>query len=123
MPNTSSLDTNIFIRLFSGDMPSQYKKVVELLSNEDQTFVIEDAAILEMAHVLEVCYGKERLDIARDINFLCSIENVSTDRKLFERIAKLYYEHPKLSSACSPMYFSIQSEQSGNQRNLLLSLL
>lgn len=109
MPNTSSLDTNIFIRLFSGDMPSQYKKVVELLSNEDQTFIIEDAAILEMAHVLEACYGKERLDIARDINFLCSIENVSTDRKLFERIAKLYYEHPKLS--INDCYLTLMAEE------------
>lgn len=109
MSNISSLDTNIFIRLFSGDTPAQYKKVVELLSDENQTYVVEDAAILKMVHVLEVCYGKERLDIARDINFLCSIENISANRKLFERVAKLYYKHPKLS--INDCYLAIMAEE------------
>jgi len=108
MLNTSSLDTNIFIRLFADDMPSQYKKVVRLFSDETQTYIIEDCAIIEMVHVLESCYEKDRLDIARDVNFLCSIENVSTNRKIFEEASSLYYKHPKLSF--NDCYLAVMSE-------------
>lgn len=108
MTNTSSLDTNVFIRLFTGDMPSQYKKVTTLLSDETQSFIIEDVAIVEMAHVLEVCYGKDRLDVARDVNFLCSIDNIRANRTLFEQVAKLYYTHPKLSF--NDCYLAVISE-------------
>ena len=97
MLNSSSLDTSIFIRLFTGDMPNQYKKVVKLLSDDSCTYIVEDCAIIEMVHVLETIYKKDRLDIARDVNFLCSIENVSASRDLFEQVGNLYYQHPKLS--------------------------
>lgn len=97
MLNTSSLDTSIFIRLFTGDMPNQYKKVVKLLSDDSCTYIVEDCAIIEMVHVLETIYKKDRLDIARDVNFLCSIENVSASRDIFEQVSNLYYQHPKLS--------------------------
>ena len=96
MVNTSSLDTNAIIYLLVGTEPRLQNKVIELLSDRSQTFLVEDVTIIEVVHVLENYYQFKRGEVVQYIAMLLSIVNISVS-KIFYRVAKVYQEHPKLS--------------------------
>ena len=109
MHNTSSLDTSLIVRLFTEGDPRQYRKVVKLLSHPTQIYVVDDAAVIEMVHVLETVYGKDRADIVSDIKTLCSFNNAYVNQKAFLQVIELYVSHPKLSFV--DCYLATRAEQ------------
>lgn len=108
MTNTSSLDTNAIVRLLVGDIPRQQKKVIELLSSDTQTFLVEDVAISEVVHVLETVYQYERDEVANYIQSFCRMRNILANKEVFDQTTAFYKKHPKLSF--NDCYLAVMAE-------------
>ena len=92
------IDTNIVVRLITGDDYKNYKKAKKLISQKNKTFVFEDAAMMEVVYVLsggEYNYSRDR--VVTGINFISSFENICFNKGLIEDALNLYVSRPKLS--------------------------
>ena len=95
---TGHIDTNIMVRLITKDNPKQLQKAINLLSHEDNLYVFEDAAMMEVVFVLSgkvYQYGREK--IAEKIKKIMLIPNLVCNKGLIEDSLNLYVKHSKLS--------------------------
>ena len=107
--NTSSLDTNVILRLLVEDNPAQVKKALNLLSDESHSFLVEDVAIMEAVHTLETYYKKSREEIVDLLESLISAPNILySSPEFFEKTYPLYLKYPMLSF--NDCYLAVKSE-------------
>lgn len=92
------IDTNIIVRLITGDDPKNYKKAKKLLSQKNKTFIFEDAAMMEVVYVLS---GKEykysRQQVVAGIELISAFDNIYFNKDLIDDALNLYVDHPRLS--------------------------
>lgn len=106
------IDTNVVVRLITGDDPKNYKKAKKLVSKKDKVFVFEDAAVMEVVFVLAgSIYHYTRTEIATGIRFIMAFENIYFNKGLIEDALNLYVAHPKLSFV--DCYLSASTHLSG----------
>lgn len=79
-----AIDTNIVVRLLTGDDPEQHRRARALLA-ENVCFV-PDTVILETGWVLESIYERERQDVARGLRRFLGLANVRAED--FERLRR-----------------------------------
>ena len=92
------IDTNVAIRLITGDNLSHYQKAKKLISNKNKLFILEDAAMMEVVFVLSgSVYNFSRAEVATGIKFLSEFDNIYFNKALIETALDLYVAHPKLS--------------------------
>lgn len=92
------IDTNVIIRLITGDDPKNYQKAKKLISRKNTTFILEDVAIMEAVYVLSGNqYNFSRKDISTSIDLISGFENVYFNKGVIEDTLNLYVDHPKLS--------------------------
>ena len=92
------IDTNIVIRLITGDDPKCYKKAKKLVSQKDKLFVFEDSAMMEVVFVLSGDnYNYTREEVFAGISFIASFDNIVFNKGLIGDALDLYVAHPKLS--------------------------
>ena len=92
------IDTNVVIRLITQDNEEMVKKAEKLLSKKDKTYVLEDAAMMEVVFVLtRGGYDMTRKEAADGINAFLKTENIYCNKGLIEDALNLFVKHPKLS--------------------------
>ena len=72
-----SVDTNIVVRLLTGDDPGQYQKARRLF--EQETVFLPDTVILETAWVLRHTYGFDPSSVVNAFRSLLGLSNVRTE--------------------------------------------
>jgi predicted nucleic-acid-binding protein len=94
------VDTNVLIRVVTGDDPIVAARAIEILQNGGQNeFCILDAILVELCFVLEFhAYKMARTDIVDAVETLIAIPQVYVTEVTHATI-KLYREHPKLDYA------------------------
>ena len=71
------IDTNIIVRLITGDDPKSYEKAKKLIAKKDKTYVFEDAAMMEVVFVLSSdAYHFSRKEVAAGIKFIMGFDNI-----------------------------------------------
>ena len=70
-----SVDTNVVVRLLTGDDPKQFQKARELFETEE--IIITTTVILECEWVLRYAYQFKPLDIAEAFESLFGLSNVT----------------------------------------------
>ena len=71
------IDTNIIVRLITGDDPKSYEKAKKLIAKKDKTYVFEDAAMMEVVFVLSSdAYHFSRKVVAAGIKFIMGFDNI-----------------------------------------------
>ena len=112
--NTSSLDTNVILRLIIKDSPAQAKKVLDLISDTDKIFIAEDIAIMEAAHTLETYYERSREEVVDSLESFFRIKNIfyasDISASVFAKAYPLYLKYPMLSF--NDCYLAVKSEAS-----------
>lgn len=106
--NTSSLDTNIILRVITKDVPELCERAENLLNQKLNIFVVEDVAVMEAVHSLETSYHHTRADIVLELQSFFASKNISYSADVFEAVYPLYLKHPKLSF--NDIYLSVKSE-------------
>lgn len=92
------IDTNIIVRLITGDDPENYEKAKKLISKKNKVFVFEDAAMMEVVFVLSSnIYRFTREEVATSIRFIMGFSNIFFNKSLISEALDLYVTHPKLS--------------------------
>jgi predicted nucleic acid-binding protein len=92
----ASLDTNCLLRWLLGDVPEQTEAVNRLLDSLE-TFVVLDAALIEVIFVLEKIKKIERSLIQKAVQVIMAQANIKCSQEVFEETMPLYVDHPKLS--------------------------
>ena len=94
-----SLDTNLLLRLFLGDVPDQAEKIGNMLAAaKPNSFEVADAVLFECVWVMSgPMYGLDRRIIADIMMQLTRIPQIKCNRALIERVVPLYVRHPRLS--------------------------
>lgn len=106
------IDTNIVIRLITGDDPKNYEKAKKLISKKGKTYVLEDAAIMEVVFVLSGnTYHFSREEVATGIKFIMGFNNIYFNKSIVTGALDIYVSHPKLSF--TDCYLAIITETSG----------
>lgn len=95
----SSLDTSIVIRILTDDLPEKRKQALELLSQPDHLFRLEDLAISEIIYVLTTVYEYSREDAINRLNLFLTrySSNLIYSQTFFNTVFPFYLAHPKLS--------------------------
>ena len=70
-----AIDTNVLVRLLTGDHPAQYQASLKLFSSE-QIF-IPDTVVLEAEWVLRAAYELEPAEVCESFRRLFGLENVT----------------------------------------------
>jgi predicted nucleic-acid-binding protein len=92
------IDTNIVVRLITGDNPKQYKKAKKLVCKKNKTFIFEDSAMMEVVYVLSgKIYNYPRNKIAEGIKLISRFESIYYNKGLIEDSLNLYVANPSLS--------------------------
>lgn len=93
---TYLLDTNIIVRFFVGDNPSQAKKAASYFKKAEKgeiNLVVKPLVIAEACFVLESFYKKSREDIASGLQvFLAQKWLVVDDRQILQNIWPTYLD-------------------------------
>lgn len=96
--NIEHIDTNIVVRLITGDNPKQYKKAKKLVCKKNKTFIFEDSAMMEVVYVLSgKIYNYPRNKIAEGIKLISRFESIYYNKGLIEDSLNLYVANPSLS--------------------------
>lgn len=96
--NIEHLDTNIIVRLITQDNPVEVEKAESLISNSQKTFILEDAAIMEVVFVLMGnYYNFSRQDVADSIKTIMDISNIYFNKSIITGALDMFVTHPKLS--------------------------
>lgn len=93
-----SLDTNVLLRWLIQDVPDQAAMVDELMA-KGRRFRVDDAAIIETVFVLERTMRLSRRTVTESLRVLIATASLDLDRALWNRIADIYLDHPKISVA------------------------
>lgn len=106
------IDTNIIVRLITGDDPKNYEKAKKLIAKKGKTYVFEDAAMMEVVFVLSSdAYRFSREKVAAGIKFVMSFDNIFFNKSVIEGALDIYVKHPKLSFV--DCYQAIVADASG----------
>ncbi|MEZ4603079.1 MAG: hypothetical protein R2861_06650 [Desulfobacterales bacterium] len=73
-----SVDTNVVVRLLTGDDPDQFQKSRTLFEKEE--IILTTSVILESEWVLAIAYQFKPLEIADAFASLCGLPNVTVER-------------------------------------------
>ncbi len=92
-----SLDTNVLLRLYLKDIPSQFEAAKRLVETPGKKFTISDTAIIEYVYVLSNHYRLTRAQIAEMLTALMSRTNFLCNRSVFPTALELYRKNPALS--------------------------
>ncbi len=105
MSSNVSLDTNVLLRWLLKDIPAQ-TTVAEKLLASGQTLEVADAAINEIAYVLEKSLGMSREMVAVNVGLILSIGTIQCNRALYTAVLPLYTAHPAVSfiDCCLAVY-------------------
>lgn len=96
--NVEHIDTNIIIRLITQDNPEEVARAEKLLSNKSKTYVLEDAAIMEIVFVLMGnLYRFSRQDVSRSIKTIMLLDNLYLNKGIISDALDVFTAHPKLS--------------------------
>lgn len=106
----ASADTNVLLRWALDDLPDQSTKAARLLEGSDEVS-IADAAIIEMAYVLEKVYKLERKLVAGYIRAVMGLGSAQCNRSLFSKVLPLYEDNGQLSMM--DCYLSAYAEING----------
>ncbi len=71
-----ALDTNVLIRLITGDDPVQARAIEAFLENTEGPFLIPDLVVAELAWVLQRRYGFTRPEIGSVLSSLLDRRDV-----------------------------------------------
>jgi len=91
-----SLDTNCLLRWLLCDVPEQTAIITGVI-NSEKNLAVADAALIEMAFVLEKIKKISRETIEKAFLAVFEQENILCNRRLFIEILSVYTSHPKLS--------------------------
>ena len=91
------LDTNVLLRFALKDVPGEFARAKALLEQADHTFVVADAAWIEIAYALQHHYDLDRLAIVDIIESLMSIECLKTASSVITATCATFLTRPKLS--------------------------
>jgi predicted nucleic-acid-binding protein len=94
--SSPSLDTNCLLRWVLKDIPEQTAAVQQLMSS-GLVFYVANAAITEIAFVLEKVYGLPREAVVSNIQTIIAAENINCNHTFFQAILPMYIKHPALS--------------------------
>ena len=93
----ASVDTSVLLRFALGDVPDQFERAKALLATPGVSFVVADAAWLEVAYALQHHYHLDRPAIVDVIESLMGIDGVRTTGSVVRDACATFTEHPKLS--------------------------
>ena len=91
-----SLDTNVIVRLFLDENPTQTKAAQDCLTTYDR-IEVADLAIIESLYILADRYELGREKAVELINMVISHPRINCNRGLFARALPLYLKHRALS--------------------------
>lgn len=94
--SSPSLDTNCLLRWVLKDIPEQTAAVARLMGG-DLNFYVAEAAVTEVAFVLEKVYGLPREAVASNIQTIITAENIVCNRTFFQAVLPIYLKHPTIS--------------------------
>jgi predicted nucleic acid-binding protein len=89
---TSSLDTNVLLRLHLNDIPKQRVAVKNLISQAAHQFAATDTVIIELVFALDRYYGLSWSGITEAVNGLMKLRDIHCNRALFEKALPLYID-------------------------------
>jgi predicted nucleic acid-binding protein len=96
MVNRGSLDANVILRLLLNDVPEQHQQARALIAREG-TFVVADAAVVEVIFVLGRAYDLSREQQYEAVVGVLSLPQIESSLEAVLSSFELYLEHPKLS--------------------------
>ncbi|WP_440297617.1 PIN domain-containing protein [Humibacter sp.] len=105
-----SLDTNVLLRWLLNDVPAASARAERLIASGDP-LRIEDAALIEVVYVLETVMRSSREAIRDTVRLVISTGNLDLDRPLWNELADVYVEHPKLSAV--DVYLALRARENG----------
>ena len=91
------LDTNVLLRFALKDVPEEFVRAKDLLETPGMTFIVADAAWIEIAYALQHHYQLDRLAIVDVIESLMSIDSIKTTGSVISSTCAAFLAHPKLS--------------------------
>lgn len=91
-----TLDTNILVRMATGDLPEQVKKIDRLLQ-EGGVLSVPDTTMSECIYVLETLYKFTRQEVKQVVLFFIENTQIRCNKILFSKIMPLYVASPQLS--------------------------
>ncbi|MGN6198758.1 MAG: PIN domain-containing protein [Humibacter sp.] len=109
-PSMPSLDTNVLLRWLLNDVPAASARAERLIASGDP-LRIEDAALIEVVYVLETVMRSSREAIRDTVRLVISTGNLDLDRPLWNELADVYVEHPKLSAV--DVYLALRARENG----------
>jgi predicted nucleic-acid-binding protein len=111
--SAGSLDTNVLLRLFLNDVPTQHKSAVELFEKSNGFFAVADTAVIELVFILQRSYGFTRPEIVDLVNGLTRFDKINCNRPLFENALPIFTQHPKLSfeDCCLACYAKLNNAE------------
>lgn len=71
----AAIDTNVLVRLLTGDHPAQYKASLKLFTSDE--IFIADTVMLETERVLRAAYALERTEVCTAFRSILGLPNVS----------------------------------------------
>jgi len=93
----ASLDTNVLLRFALKDVPGQFTQALALMSRAGATFVVADAAWVELAYALQHHYHMDRAAVTDIVTSLMSIDSIQTNQSVIEATCAAFLDHTKLS--------------------------
>jgi predicted nucleic acid-binding protein len=94
---TSSVDTNVVLRLVLSDLPAQHAQAVSLFSDPAAPVRIADSALIEAAFALDTHYGLARADIEKLLKDVLDLPTVEGSHEVLRGALRAWTDHPKLS--------------------------
>jgi predicted nucleic acid-binding protein len=92
-----TLDTDTALRIFLQDVPYQHDKVLELVKNHRQRFLVPDVVIMGVVFALRRHYHFTRAQVVDTVTELMKIPNLDINRSVISAALLHYINHPKLS--------------------------
>lgn len=94
--NTTSVDTNVLLRLLLNDVPEQTKAVQKLFTIKTK-YEVADVALIELVFVLERVLKMERGVVVHNLTAVIKHPQFICNKNLFEQIIPLYLAESALS--------------------------
>lgn len=96
--NIEHIDTNIIVRLITGDDEKMLEKAEKLITKPGKVYIFEDAAVMEVVFVLSgAVYRRSREQVRESIRDIMNFPNIYFNKSVIDEALDLYVAHPKLS--------------------------
>lgn len=108
-----SLDTNVILRIILKDTPEQGLKIQDMFMRQGVTYEVADLAVTEVVYVLQTFYRWTRSGIVDALTAILEAFPLKYNKVLFERVFRMYLEHPKLSfnDCCLAVYTALNQAE------------